>query len=51
MDDRLENVVDVAWTARMDGLVFEPASGPLPWHEKQALGGWKRRSSTPSETT
>ena len=38
VDDRLENVVDVAWTARMDGLVFEPASGALAVARETGLG-------------
>ncbi|MEC8625401.1 MAG: ABC transporter permease [Candidatus Thermoplasmatota archaeon] len=38
VEDRLANVIDLSWTARMDGLVFEPASGALAVARETGLG-------------
>lgn len=38
VEDNLASVIDVAWTARMDGLVFEPASDALAVARESGLG-------------
>lgn len=38
VEEHLGHVIDAAWTARMDGLVFEPASGALAVARESGLG-------------
>ena len=38
VEEGLADVIDLAWTAKMDGLVFEPASGALAVARETGLG-------------